>query len=119
MEECLLIKIENSSNLTESNLYPQKFYFDKLCKKNISKHTLENIRNKYKNSFKLENILTEYKIYLKSSNKKNYVGYFLYKPIINLDSGFIDRYNLFYVDINADILINKETGDLIYIEVVL
>lgn len=117
MKDCLLIKIENSLNLNESNIYPKNFYFDETCKKNLSKNILESIRNKYKNSSKLEDIFTQYETYLKSFNRKAYSGYFLCKPIISSSSGFIDSYNLFYVDVNGDILINKETGDLIYIEV--
>lgn len=117
MKDCLLIKIENSLNLNESNIYPKNFYFDETCKKNISKNILESIRNKYKNSSKLEDIFTQYETYLKSFNRNAYSGYFLCKPIISSSSGFIDSYNLFYVDFNGDILIDKETGNLIFIEV--
>lgn len=117
MKDCLFIKISNSSNLDSRTLYPKNFYFDEICKKNLNKNILGSIKNKYKNSSKLEDIFTQYETYLKSSNRKVYAGYFLCKPVISSTSGFIDSYNLFYVDVNGDILINKETGDLIFIEV--
>ncbi len=117
MEQCLVLKSMNTKNLTLENLNPKQFYFDDFCKKDISKSKLETIKNKYKNSIRLEDILTNYNNYLKSKNKKEYSGYFLYKTMIDINSNSVDKYELFYVDANGDILINPETGDIISSEV--
>lgn len=113
IENCLLKYINTSTNLTEYNSYPDILNFNKLCKD----EQWSDLKNKFNNSDKPNNIVTNYNTYLKSRNRKEFAGYFLYQPI-QLNNSNINRgYRIFYINKDGEIFKNEESGEVVFVDV--